>query len=83
MESLKFHFIFPLFKPTNKTAFTPSYFQIPQSFKSFTRDFFINDRFGSFASRPLNFNFITKMAPAKREVAKFHKMIGLAFSRNP
>jgi hypothetical protein len=83
MESLKFHFIFPLFKSTNKAAFPPSYFQMPQSFKSCTGDFFINDRFGSFASPPLNFNFITKMAPAIMKVAKLHKMSGAAFSRNP
>ena len=79
-------------KNLNYPNFDPNYefkykafcaFQMPQSFKSFTGDFFINDRFGSFARRPLNFNFITKMAPAKRRVAKFHKMIGSAFSRNP
>ena len=46
-------------------------------------DFFIDDRFGSFAYRPLNFNFITKMAPPIRKVAKFQIMIGTAFSRNP
>ena len=32
---------------------------------------------------PLNFNFITKMAPPIKKVAKFHKMIGSAFIINP